>query len=85
MTVAEPTPDTPWLVADIGGTYARFGLIPALDAEPHEVRILSCADYPDLVAAATDYLTRVLGTSHPVAACVADPDHRRRRAHHCAG
>jgi glucokinase len=71
MSVAEPTPDTPWLVADIGGTYARFGLIPELGAEPTEVGILRCGDYPDLIAAVTDYLTRVPGTFHPVAACVA--------------
>ncbi|WP_216899692.1 glucokinase [Nocardia alni] len=71
MTTLEPTPDAPWLVADIGGTHARFGLVSRLHAEPQEVRILRCADYPGLVAAVEDYLHRVPSCAHPSAACVA--------------
>lgn len=71
MTTSMPTADAPWLVADIGGTHARFGLISQLGAEPTDVRILRCADYPDLVGAVEDYLGRIPATVRPVAACVA--------------
>jgi glucokinase len=50
-----PTPHAPLtLVADIGGTNARFGLIG--DGGIHDTRILRCADYPSLEAAAQAYL-----------------------------
>jgi glucokinase len=71
MTTLEPTPTAPWLVADIGGTHARFGLVSTTGREPQEVRILRCADYPDLVAAVEDYLGRVPSGARPVAACAA--------------
>jgi glucokinase len=71
MTTLVPTPDAPWLVADIGGTHARFGLISTPGAEPHDVRILRCADYSDLVAAVQDYLGRITTVTQPSAACVA--------------
>ncbi len=60
------------LVADIGGTNARFGLID--DSGIHDSRIFRCADFPSLEAAAEAYL----GT-HPsvrprrAAFCVAGP------------
>lgn len=71
MTTSIPTPDAPWLVADIGGTHARFGLVSRPGAEPTEVRILRCADYPDLVAAVQDYLGRIPAVVRPAAACAA--------------
>jgi glucokinase len=66
----EITTDSVGLVADVGGTYARFGLVSG-PGEPHDVRILRCADYPDLVAAIQDYLARISGIGHPAVACVA--------------
>lgn len=47
----------PILVADIGGTNARFGLIDGRDIR--EVRILRCADHPSLEDAARTYLAAV--------------------------
>jgi len=44
----------PTLVADIGGTNARFGLID--DTGIHDSRIFRCADFPSLEAAAEAYL-----------------------------
>src|SRR3954463_7025352 len=45
------------LIADIGGTNARFAL---LDGMQHRDEIvLACADYPDVVAATQAYLTQV--------------------------
>ena len=44
----------PKLVADIGGTNARFGLID--DTGIHDSRIFRCADFPSLEAAAEAYL-----------------------------
>lgn len=47
----------PRLIADIGGTNARFALLDGLDR--HDEEVLACADYPDLVSAAEEYLQRV--------------------------
>ena len=47
--------DTPRLIADIGGTNARFALVGA-GGEPRAVRVLRCKDYPDPVAAVEAYL-----------------------------
>jgi len=51
-----PAPDSPRLIADIGGTYARF----ALEATPGEfsqIASLLCADHADFHAAVRAYLT----------------------------
>jgi glucokinase len=51
-------PDTPLrLLADIGGTNARFSL--SRGNEFSDDRVLACADYPDLVAAVEHYLQLV--------------------------
>lgn len=50
------------LVADIGGTNARFALLSA-QQELSAQRTLACADYPDIVAAVNAYLVMV---GHPV-------------------
>ncbi|WP_046468757.1 glucokinase [Allosalinactinospora lopnorensis] len=70
-TVPPPAPERPWLVADIGGTNARFGLVEAPGARPAHVLGRNCADYPGLAAAAEDYLRQVDGGVRPGAACVA--------------
>lgn len=49
----------PWLVADIGGTNARFGLVRAPEAPVDDIVTLKCADYPTPEAAALAYLERV--------------------------
>ena len=46
------------LVADIGGTNARFALVEDGDKLPRETRSLACADYPTLVDAIKDYLSQ---------------------------
>ncbi len=46
--------DTPRLVADIGGTNARFALV--RDGQVHEVRKLRCADFARLEDAVEEYL-----------------------------
>lgn len=54
--------DSLTLVADIGGTHARFALADTRRAEPlllDSVRQLTCADYPTLVDAARHYETSV--------------------------
>lgn len=45
------------LIADIGGTNARFALLDGLD--PQEEQVFACADYPDLVSAIEHYLRLV--------------------------
>jgi glucokinase len=45
------------MIADIGGTNARFALLDGMDRRDEVV--LACADYPDIVSAAEDYLKRV--------------------------
>ncbi len=71
MTTRAPGACEPWLVADIGGTHARFGLVAESGGEPSEVRILRCADYPDLVAAVENYLDRIPAVGRPAMACAA--------------
>lgn len=60
------------LIADIGGTNARFALLRGLDV--HSEQVLACADFPDIVAATEHYFGMVGATSaeqRPVEASVA--------------
>lgn len=50
------TPDFPWLVADVGGTNARFGLVTGPSLEVTQVRALRADDHASLEAAAAAYL-----------------------------
>ncbi|GKW48756.1 glucokinase [Halomonas sp. NCCP-2165] len=63
----------PALIGDIGGTNARFALVTPGAFEPHDILSLPCADYPGLVEAVNDYLTRVgaTGAQAPREACLA--------------
>ncbi len=53
--------DTPSLIADIGGTNARFALVDSPEALPYEPKTLPCADYATLADAAEAYLNQVGG------------------------
>lgn len=56
--MASALPETaPRLIADIGGTNARFALLD--QGGRRDERVLACADYPDLVAAVEHYLREV--------------------------
>lgn len=60
------------LIADIGGTNARFALLKGM--EPVEEQVLACADYPDLVSAVEHYLRQIGADSagkRPVEAAMA--------------
>jgi glucokinase len=64
--------EAPRLIADIGGTNARFALIE--NGQPRNEQVLACADYPDLIAATEQYLSSVgaiAGTHRPLAAALA--------------
>ncbi|WP_344885801.1 glucokinase [Nonomuraea antimicrobica] len=63
--------DLPWLVADIGGTNARFGLVTSLGAPPSHVAVLAGADYATLPEAVAAYLAEHAGGVRPGAACLA--------------
>ncbi|MFI6732319.1 glucokinase [Nonomuraea sp. NPDC050451] len=63
--------DLPWLVADIGGTNARFGLVTSLGARPVNVAVLAGADYETLPEAVAAYLAQHAGGVRPGAACLA--------------
>lgn len=60
-----------WLVADVGGTSARFGLVERPGAAPSRVQVLACREHAGLSAAAATYLARYAGRPRPSAACVA--------------
>lgn len=45
-----------WLVADIGGTNARFAVLDSAGGDPCHEQVLVCADFPTLVDAAEAYL-----------------------------
>ena len=67
--MVKQTATTPDLIADIGGTNARFALaLP--DGRIEAERILSGADYPDLIQAACAYLSGIAG-ARPRRAAVA--------------
>ena len=73
------------LVADIGGTNARFALLDA-HGMPERVRVLPCADYPDVVSAVEAYLSKA-GRERPAVAsiAIANPvtgDHITMTNHH---
>lgn len=57
MMASVRTATTPRLIADIGGTNARFALLRG-DERSDEV-VLACADYPDIVSAIEHYLQGV--------------------------
>ncbi|WP_328716533.1 glucokinase [Halomonas elongata] len=63
----------PALIGDIGGTNARFALVTPGAFAPHDIHSLPCTDYPGIVEAARDYLTRVgaTGDQAPREACLA--------------
>ncbi|MEV6033453.1 glucokinase [Nonomuraea sp. NPDC052116] len=63
--------DLPWLVADIGGTNARFGLVTSSGARPADVAVLAGSDYPTLPEAVAAYLAEHAGGVRPGAACLA--------------
>ena len=62
-------PTSARLVADIGGTNARFALLDAQD-RPDCVRVLPCADFPDIEAAIEAYLAG-MGGPRPAEAAIA--------------
>jgi len=65
--------DSPRLIADIGGTYARFAL-ETTRGEFTQIASLRCADYPDFRAAVTAYLTNILPTRvEHAAVAIANP------------
>lgn len=63
--------DLPWLVADIGGTNARFGLVTSMGARPANVAVLAGSDYATLPEAVAAYLAEHAGGVRPGAACLA--------------
>ncbi|HEY8479476.1 MAG TPA: glucokinase [Spirillospora sp.] len=63
--------DGPWLVADVGGTNARFALVDGPDGEPARVRCLPTREHAGLAEAAAAYLRRHAPDVSPSAACLA--------------
>ncbi|MGQ3053572.1 MAG: glucokinase [Roseateles sp.] len=62
----------PWLVADIGGTNARFGTVAGPGAAVVDVRVLPVAGHADPAAAVRAYLTdRPAGQTQPQSAAFA--------------
>jgi glucokinase len=64
--------ESPRLIADIGGTNARFALIE--NGQARDEQVLACADYPDVIAAVEHYLNSIgalAGAHRPIAAALA--------------
>jgi glucokinase len=59
------THPAPKLIADIGGTNARFSLLYPGIPEPQRTLVLACDDFPGLAEAATAYLERTAPATHP--------------------
>ncbi|MET8142774.1 glucokinase [Sphaerisporangium sp. NPDC005288] len=77
---AAPTPGHPWLVADIGGTNARFGLLTRPGGRPGRIAVLPVAEFDGLAAAVEHYLTHHGGGVRAAAAslAIAGPVHADR-------
>jgi glucokinase len=70
MTTSSPT--APWLVADIGGTHARFGLVDGPGRAVRHVQRLRADEHAQLADAARAYLASVTPPSvAPTRACLA--------------
>uniref|UniRef100_UPI001A955B58 glucokinase n=1 Tax=Actinomadura roseirufa TaxID=2094049 RepID=UPI001A955B58 len=63
--------DGPWLVADVGGTNARFALVDGPDRAPARIASLPTRDHAGLADAAAAYLERHAPGVRPSAACLA--------------
>ncbi|MEU7940456.1 glucokinase [Microbispora bryophytorum] len=61
----------PWLVADIGGTNARFGLVTRPGGQPDAVAVLDVSQHLGLADAVAAYLADHAGGVRPGAACLA--------------
>lgn len=59
-----------FLIADIGGTNARFALAGVDERSFHEVRTFACSDYANIDNAIEDYL-QLVGDTHLEGLCVA--------------
>lgn len=60
-----------WLVADVGGTNARFALVDGPDGTPSRVGALPTREHAGLAEAAAAYLERYAPGVRPSAACLA--------------
>lgn len=83
---AIPRPEGARLLADVGGTNARFAWQAAPGQPPSQVQVLPCAEHPSLQAAMRTYLAGVgLGIPRQVAIAIANPitgDQVRMTNHH---
>ncbi|MFC0865593.1 glucokinase [Sphaerimonospora cavernae] len=61
----------PWLVADVGGTNARFGLVSHPGGQPEAVAVLTVSQHLGLADAVAAYLAEHAGGVRPGAACLA--------------
>ncbi|KAB2349570.1 glucokinase [Actinomadura rudentiformis] len=61
----------PWLVADVGGTNARFALVEEPGAAPSRIGTLASRDHAGLAEAAATYLAEHAEGTQPGAACLA--------------
>ncbi|WP_327046018.1 glucokinase [Microbispora sp. NBC_01189] len=61
----------PWLVADVGGTNARFGLVTGRGGQPEAVTVLDVSQHLGLADAVAAYLAEHAGGVRPGAACLA--------------
>ena len=67
-----PAPQPPWLVADIGGTHARFGLVEGAGLAVTQVQRLRTEAHPQLIDAVRAYLAMLPpSVSRPAQACLA--------------
>jgi len=92
MRHTTPTPQQPdspsnaRLLADVGGTNARFAYQAEPDAPITDVQVMACADYPTLQAAMRAYLDQCgLGRPGAAAIAIANPitgDQIRMTNHH---
>ncbi len=65
----------PQLVADIGGTNARFALIEGANELPSHIKTVNCANYPKITDAINDYLANLEVSPLPQVAAISIATH----------
>jgi glucokinase len=73
MNEKKITPSFPWLVADVGGTNARFGLIQSIDGAASEIETIPVAEHSGLAEATALYLRNKGVNPQHAAIAVATP------------
>ena len=73
LSTPPPASDLPWLLADIGGTHARFAVLLEREGVPQHIEAYRTADFPSPASAVERYLIAHKLETHAASFAVAGP------------